>query len=107
MRAGLFLISVALVLGLGVNAGAQKQTPADSFFTGVSPKDIKIVPVDVSKAMKPFNLNRPVRSPRPAPFVLSKILPKITLPSWLSKKAGPPKALTSFPNINPPAALNK
>jgi hypothetical protein len=95
MHAGMFLASVTLTVGLVVNAGAQQldqQAQAAKFMTGVSPRDIKVVPIDVSKAMQPLNnVNRTFRTPRPpTPFTLSQFFPRVTLPSWPPKKAFTP-----------------
>lgn len=98
MRTGT-LLGAVVMLGLGVYVLAQ--APADSFFTGVSPRDIKVVPVDVSKAMKTLNINQSFRTPQaPTPFTLASILPRITLPSWPPNKAVTPMLPKSpFQNI--------
>jgi hypothetical protein len=103
MRTGLIFLSAALVVGLGINATAQQQPPANSFFTGVNPQNIKLVPVDVSKAMATLNVNKAFSTPRPpTPFVLSNFFPKFTLPSWPPIKAATPTlARSPFETITP------
>jgi hypothetical protein len=105
MRTGLFLLSAVLVLGLSDHGEAQTQAtgsffstaPPDSFFTGVNPKDVKIVPVDVNAAMKTLNINQAFMPPRqPTPFVLSNFFPKINLPGWPPKTVSAPR-LTQSP----------
>jgi|SRR6516225_2540163 hypothetical protein len=103
MRAGLFLLSMALVLALGVDAVAQQQGQASSFFTGVNPQNIKFVPVDVSKAMATLNVNKAFSTPRPpTPFILSNYFPKFTIPSWPPIKPATPRLPQSpFETITP------
>jgi hypothetical protein len=116
MRSGPFFLTLAVILGLGVDTGAQQplqvqpiptltqQQQAASFLTGVNPQTKKLVPIDVSKAMQPLNnVNKTFRPLRPpAPFTLSQFFPKVTLPSWPPKKAVTPVLPQSpFSNITP------
>jgi hypothetical protein len=105
MRIGLYLFAAALVVSLAVavTTKAQQTAPAESFFTGVNPKNIKFVPVDVTSDMKTFNVSQAFRTSRPpAPFTLSQLFPKISFPSWPLKKAATPiLAKSPFQTITP------
>jgi hypothetical protein len=77
------IVFVGVALALALPALAQQSAPANSIFTGVSPREIKIVPYDFSKAMQPYNTSRSFRSaPAANPFNLSKFFRKFTLGSW-------------------------
>jgi len=103
MRTGLFVLTAVLNLALGVDAVAQQQGQAVSFFTGVNPQNIKFVPVDVSKATATLNVNKAFSTPRPpTPFILSSYFPKFTIPSWPPIKPATPRLTKSpFETITP------
>jgi hypothetical protein len=117
MRTSCLFLSAVLVLGMSDDGRAQTQAsgsffstaPPEAFFTGVSPRDVKVVPVDVNAAMKTLNINRAFLPPRqPTPFVLSNFFPKITFPSWPPKLASTPKLPQSpFQTITPVPAPKK
>jgi hypothetical protein len=66
-----------------VPTAAQQSSPASSMFTGVNPRDIKMVQIDTTKAMKTLNVNSAFRTPAPTkPFNLGNVLPKVHLGSW-------------------------
>ena len=102
MRKEIALAAGFLALALVIPAAAQTLTPQNAL-TGVSPRQIRMQPIDTSRAVVPTNIANSFRPPRPPQtFTLSRFFPKITAGPW------PPK----MPNLNlfkskaPPAAIN-
>ena len=82
MRTGTGLLAIAAFLGLALPAHAQT-TGASTFFTGANPRQIKFVPIDVSKASQAFNMQNMVKTPTSQrPISLGNLLPKFSMPMW-------------------------
>ena len=90
---GAACLSTALVLPSLAQQPAG-QPNANQFFTGVDPRQIKSVPIDPGRALRPGNVNGALQSGvaqrANRPFSMSNLFPKLTLGSW------PPTRATSF-----------
>ncbi|MCI0640568.1 MAG: hypothetical protein L0Y70_15960, partial [Gemmataceae bacterium] len=81
MRAIWALLILGLTSALTLPAIAQQ--PAGSIFTGVDPRAVKVTPIDLNKAMQPYNMSSSFRkAPTANPFNLSNFFRKMTLGTW-------------------------
>jgi hypothetical protein len=84
MRGGVNMLGIVTILALALPGRAQTQ--AASFFTGANPREIKSIPIDVSKAAQAYNLSNAFHTPAPTKTVgLSSFFPKFSFPTWPPK----------------------
>ena len=97
MRTGVGLLCIVAVLGMVLPGRAQQSAtgsvmnnPFATGFTGANPREIKNVPIDVSKVTQAFNMNNMIRTPtQQRAFSFSNLLPKFSMPSWPPKVGVP------------------
>jgi len=107
MRAVVGILSVLAVLSLALPASAQA-TARSNFFTGADPRNIKSVPIDVSKAAQAFKMNNMMKTPTPQKAVsLTNLFPKFSMPSWPPRVGVPtlPQGTNPF-QPNRPVGVN-
>lgn len=111
-KLGAVLMLVAS-FGVCLSATGQQPTnqpPANSFFTGVNPRNIQSKNlVQPGKALKNYNVTSALRpQPKPSVFNVGRVFPKISLASWpptvptvgiLNQKSNPFQP-------NPPKGIN-
>jgi hypothetical protein len=90
---GAAFLGAAFVLPSLAQQPAGNSNP-NQFFTGVDPRQIKSVPIDPGRALRPGNVNGALQSGLAqranTPFSMGNLFPKLTLGKW------PPTRATSF-----------
>lgn len=101
-----------LVAGLGAAGALAQNSASTNFTTGFTPKNLKNVPIDTSKAMRQYGYNNPSFMANTArqtkAFSLTNFLPKVNLPGTGSNVKLNNSPLTNHsPLLQKSAAMQK